>query len=83
MKINKYLLQRRQQCWNSNKHNELLEIKLTLGKWKQAYRKKQKEVILSRLCIGYKKTTRSYLLDAKRQPTCHVCQTKYTETRPH
>ena len=37
MKINKYILQQKQQCWNSNKHNELLEIKPTLEEWKQSY----------------------------------------------
>ena len=40
MKINKYILQQRQQCWNSNKHNKLLEIKSTLGEWEESYRKK-------------------------------------------
>ena len=34
MKINEYILQQKQQCWNSNKHNKLLEIKPTLGEWK-------------------------------------------------
>ena len=55
MKINEYILQQRQQCWNSNKYNKLLEIKATLGEWKQGYRKKKRkeEVILSRLHIGH------------------------------
>ena len=39
MKINQYILQQRQQRWNSNKHNKLLEIKPTLGEWKLGYRK--------------------------------------------
>ena len=34
MKINKYLLQQRQQRWNNNENNKLLEIKPTLGEWK-------------------------------------------------
>ena len=64
---------------DSNKHNELLEIKATLGEWKQGYRKKRKEeVILSRLRIGHTRTTHSYLLETKQQPMCHACQTKYT-----
>ena len=78
MKIDKYKVQQRQKRWNSNKHNKLLEIRPTLGEWKQSYRKNWKEVISFRLCIGHTKTTHSYLLEAKRQPTCHVCQTKYT-----
>ena len=28
---------------NNNKHNKLLEIKLTLGEWKQGYKKKKKK----------------------------------------
>ena len=79
MKINEFILQQRQQLWNSNKYNKLLEIKPTLGEWKQGYRKNWKEgVILSRLCIGHTRTTHSYLLEAKQQLMCHACQTKYT-----
>ena len=40
--MNKYILQPRQQHWNSNKHNKLLEIKPTLSEWKQSSRKKQR-----------------------------------------
>ena len=36
MKINKYIHQR-QQCWNNNENNKSLEIKPTLGKWKQSF----------------------------------------------
>ena len=78
MKINEYIVQQRQQHWNSNKHNKLQEIKLTLWEWKQGYRKKQKEVILSKLCTSHIKTTHSCLLEAKQQPKCHACQTEYT-----
>ena len=31
MKINKYILQQRQQRWNNNENNKLLKIKPTLG----------------------------------------------------
>ena len=31
MKINKFILQQRQQCRNNNENNKLLEIKPTLG----------------------------------------------------
>ena len=40
--------------------------------------KNKKEVILSRLHIGCTRITHSYLLEAKQQPMCHACQTKYT-----
>ena len=43
MKINECILPQREHCWNSNKHNEFLEIKSTLGEWKQGYRKKSKK----------------------------------------
>ena len=39
-----------------------------------------KKVILTRLHIGHTRTTYSYLLEAKQQPMCYACQTKYTET---
>ena len=39
MKINKYILQQRQQHWNNDENNKLLEIKLTWGEWKQSFRK--------------------------------------------
>ena len=79
MKINEYILQQRWQRWNSNKQNKLLEIKHTLGGWKQSYRKNRKEeVILSRLYIGHTRTTHSFLLKTKQQLTCHACQTEYT-----
>ena len=32
----------------------------------------------SRLCISHTRITYSYLLEAKQQPMCHACQTKYT-----
>ena len=42
MKINKYILHQRQQRWNNNGNNKLLEIKPTLGEWKQSFKKKPK-----------------------------------------
>ena len=45
MKINKYILHQRQQRWNNNENNKLLEIKPTVGEWKQSLNKKQKEEI--------------------------------------
>ena len=39
---------------------------------------RKEEVILSRLHIGHTRTTNSYLLEVKQQPTYHACQTKYT-----
>ena len=48
MKINKHILQQRQQRWNDNENDKLLEIKPTLGEWKQSFRKKGKEEITDR-----------------------------------
>ena len=42
MKMNKYILHQRQQRWNNNENNKLLEIKPTLGEWKQSFKKKLK-----------------------------------------
>ena len=36
------------------------------------------EIILSRLRISHTRTTHSYLLEAKQEPTCHASQTEYT-----
>ena len=84
-KINKYILQQRQQHWNNNENNKLLEIKPTRGEWKQSFRKNRKEEItLSKLWIGHTRITHSYLLKGKQQqqqqqqPMCYACQTKYT-----
>ena len=58
-------------------NNKLLEIKPTLGEWKQSYWKKWKEeFILSRPSYrSYKDNV--FLLEAKQQLTC-ACQTEYT-----
>ena len=78
MKINKYIQQQRQQCWNNNENNKLLEIKPTLVEWKQSLKEKRKEEIaLSRLRISHPRKTHSYLLEGKQQPMCYACQTKY------
>ena len=37
-------------------------------------KKNRKEVIFFRFRISHKKTTHSYLLDAKQQPMCHACR---------
>ena len=42
MKIHKYILHQRQQRWNNNENNKLLEIKSTLGEWKQNLKKKKR-----------------------------------------
>ena len=79
MKINKYILQQRQQHWKNYDDNKLLEIKPTQGEWKQSLKKTQKEEItLSRLRIGHTRITHSYLLEGKKQPMCYACQSKYT-----
>ena len=75
MKINKYILQKRQH-WNNNENNQLLQIKPTLGEWKKSFKKD--EVTLSRLRIGHTRITHSYLFEGKQQPMSNACQTKYT-----
>ena len=42
MKMNKYILQQRQQSWNNNENDKLLEIKPTLGEWKQSLKKTER-----------------------------------------
>ena len=42
MKINKDIQQQRQQRWHNNENNKLLEIKPTLGEWKQSLKKNEK-----------------------------------------
>ena len=77
MKINKYMLQQRQKCWNNNENNKLLEIKPTLGEWKQSLKKKRKEEItLSRLQIGHTRIT--HLFTQRKTTKCYACQIKYT-----
>ena len=78
MKINKFMLHQRQQCWNNNENNKLLEIKLTPGEWKQSLKNRKEEITLYRLLIGHTRITHSYLLEGKQQPMCYAYQTKYT-----
>ena len=78
MKINIYLLQQRQQRWNNNEKNKLLEIKLTLGEWKQSFKNWKEEITLSRVRIGHTRITHFYLLEGKQQSMRYACQTKYT-----
>ena len=42
MKISKYIVDQRQQHWNNNENNQSLEIKPTLGEWKQSLKKTEK-----------------------------------------
>ena len=72
MKINKYILQQRQQRWNNNENNKLLEIKPTLGKWKQSFKKTLKRggYIVQTLDRSYKDNT---LLFTQRKTTNVLC----------
>ena len=56
-------IQQLQHHWSSNKHNNLLKIKPTVGGWeKKNFWKTQKvEVVLSRIRIGHTGITHSYL----------------------
>ena len=71
MKINKYIQHQRQQCWNNNENNKLLEIKPTLGEWKQSFKKKTKRgnYIVQTQDRSYKDNT---LLFTRRKTTTNV-----------
>ena len=67
------------QLWMFKNVRNLWWSKQFHNKSSGSYRKKRKEeAILSRLRIGHSRTTHSYFLEPKQQPTCHACQTKYT-----
>ena len=52
-KINIFIHTKWQKCWNNNIHCKLFLIKPTLGYWRPAFRKSEKErVTISRLRIG-------------------------------
>ena len=77
MEINEYLLQEREQCWNSNKYNRLLESKSTLGEWKKLDKKKtkrRKHLVLTSY-RSYKDST--FLLIWSQTATNVSYQTKY------
>ena len=57
IKINKYILQQRQQHWNNKENNKLLEIKPTLGEWKQSLKKKKGNYIVQTPDRSYKDNT--------------------------
>ena len=74
-KINKFLHEKWQQCWNNNIHNKLLKIKPILGEWRRAFRRLRREqVIISRLRIGHTRLTHSFILKQEQQPQCLTCQ---------
>ena len=64
MKINKYILHRRQQCWNNNENNKLLEIKPIRKK-----KKKKRGNIVQTPDRSYKYNT---LLFTRRKTTTNV-----------
>ena len=70
MKIDKYKLEQRQQRWNNNENNKLLEIKSTLGEWKQSLKKtKRRNYIVQTPDRSYKDNT---LLFTRRKTTTNV-----------
>ena len=70
MKINRYILEKRQQRWNNNENNKLLEIKLTLAEWKQSFKKpKRGGYIVLTLEKSYKDKT---LLFTRRKTTTNL-----------
>ena len=82
MKINKYILQQRQQRWNNNENDKLLKITppsvgLIFNNLK-SFKKPKRGVYMSRPQIGHTRITPSYIIEGKQQPMCYACQTKYT-----
>ena len=83
MKINKYIIHQKQR-WNNNENNKLLEIKPTLGEWKQSLKKPEKGgCIVQTLDRSYKDNT---LLFTRRKTTTYVlCMSDqiHRETHSH
>ena len=77
--INKFLHTKWQQQWSNNIHNKLFQIQPTLGEWRSPSRKsRRKQVVISRLRIGYTRLTHSFILKQEPQPQCLTCQTTCT-----
>ena len=82
MKINKLILQQRQQRWNSNKHNKLMEMWVYhIRGMETRLLKNTKSHLFLTSYWSYKNNT--FLLKAKQQQMCHACQTKYTLKHNH
>ena len=65
-----YILQQRQQHWNNNENNKFLEIKPTLGEWKQSLKKrKEGNYIVQTPDRSYKDNT---FLFTRRKTTTNV-----------
>ena len=82
MKINKYILQQRQQRWNNNENNKLLEIKPTLEEWKQSFKKmKTGGYIFQTPDRSFKDNT---LLFTRRKTTTNVlCMSDQIDRKAH
>ena len=61
-KINKFFFTKWQEIWNNNIHNKLFQIKPSLGEWRPAFRKSRERVTISRLCIGQRRLTHSFII---------------------
>ena len=77
--ISKFLHTKWHQWWDINIHNKLFQIQPTLGEWRPAFRKSRREqVVISWLCIGHTRLTRTFILQQEPQPQCLTCQTTCT-----
>ena len=80
MKINKYILHQR-QFWNNNENNNSLEIKPTLGEWKQSFKKTKRDYIIQTLDKSYEDNT---LLFTRRKTTTNVlCISEQIHSEAH
>ena len=57
--------------------NKLQHIQDTIGEWSAGYRRNRK-VIISRLCIGHTHITHSHLLKGEDPPVCPTCKVPLT-----
>ena len=75
--ISKFILKKWQKSWDDQTQNKLHHIQDTIGEWPAGYRRNRK-VIISRLCIGHTHITHSYLLKGLDSPVCLTCKVPLT-----
>ena len=68
--INKFIPKKWQKSWDYQMQNKIHYIQDTIGEWPAGYRRNRKEVIISRLHIGYTHIAHSHFLKGEDSPVC-------------
>ena len=78
-KIKKYIEQKWQVAWDSERDNKLYEIQPKIGIAKKGRCKsRREEIVMNSLRTGHSRLTHSYLMKREPRPLCNRCQKHLT-----